>query len=107
MAVTSIFISGRGSAISSAKQGKSGYIYNLVKNKISCLGHAKVRAFHENPNRIHTEVNLLTLKALNHKMYVFCLLFKYLKSRRQRVCTQIKLLQQEQSDLGPQCLPLC
>ena len=27
-----IFISGRGSAISSAKQGKSGSIYNLVKN---------------------------------------------------------------------------
>ena len=26
------FISGRGSAISSAKQGKSGSIYNLVKN---------------------------------------------------------------------------
>ena len=31
-AVTLIFISGRGSAISSAKQGKSGSIYNLVKN---------------------------------------------------------------------------
>ena len=28
-----IFLSGRGSAISSAKQGKSGSIYNLVKNK--------------------------------------------------------------------------
>ena len=32
-AVTLIFISGRGSAISSTKQGKSGFIYNLVKNK--------------------------------------------------------------------------
>ena len=31
-AVTLIFISGHGSAISSAKQGKSGSIYNLVKN---------------------------------------------------------------------------
>ena len=31
-AATLIFISGRGSAISSAKQGKAGYIYNLVKN---------------------------------------------------------------------------
>ena len=31
-AVTLIFISGRGSAILSAKQGKSGPIYNLVKN---------------------------------------------------------------------------
>ena len=27
-----IFISGRGSAISSAKEGKSGFIYNLVKS---------------------------------------------------------------------------
>ena len=31
-AATLIFISGRGSAISSAKQTKSGSIYNLVKN---------------------------------------------------------------------------
>ena len=31
-AVTLIFISGRGSAISSAKQGQSGSIYNMVKN---------------------------------------------------------------------------
>ena len=31
-AATLIFISGRGSAISSPKQGKSGSIYNLVKN---------------------------------------------------------------------------
>ena len=31
-AVTLIFISGRDSAISSAKQGKSGSIYNLMKN---------------------------------------------------------------------------
>ena len=27
-----IFISGRGSAISSAKEGKSGFIYNLVNS---------------------------------------------------------------------------
>ena len=39
-AVTLIFISGRCSTISSAKQGKSGSIYNLV------------RAIHENLNRI-------------------------------------------------------
>ena len=32
-ATTLVFVSGHGSAISSAKQGKSGYIYNLVKNK--------------------------------------------------------------------------
>ena len=29
---TLILISGRGSAISSAKEGKSGFIYNLVKS---------------------------------------------------------------------------
>ena len=45
-AATLIFISGRGSAISSAKQGKSGFI-----ELISFLGRANVRAFHENPNR--------------------------------------------------------
>ena len=32
-AATLIFISGRGSAISYAKEGKSGPIINLVKNK--------------------------------------------------------------------------
>ena len=32
-AATLIFISGCGSAISSAKQGESGFIYNLVKGK--------------------------------------------------------------------------
>ena len=31
-ATTLIFISGRGSAISSAKEGKSGFIYNLVQS---------------------------------------------------------------------------
>ena len=31
-AATLIFISGRGSAVSSAKQGESGPIYNMVKN---------------------------------------------------------------------------
>ena len=32
-AATLIFISRRGSAISYAKEGKSGFIYNLVKSK--------------------------------------------------------------------------
>ena len=31
-AATLIFISGRGSAISFAKEGKSGFIYNLVNS---------------------------------------------------------------------------
>ena len=44
-------------------EGKSGF-----KELISFLGRANMRAFHENPNRIHTE---LTLKAHNHKIYVF------------------------------------
>ena len=46
-----MFISGRDSAISSAKEGKSCSIEELT----SCLGRANVRAFQENPNRIHTE----------------------------------------------------
>ena len=50
-AATLIFISGRGSAISSAKKGKSGFIHNLVE-LISFLGHANVRAYHENPNEL-------------------------------------------------------
>ena len=53
-AATLIFISGYGSAISSAKEGKSGFIYNLVKSKSVFLG----RSIHENPNRIHTELNI-------------------------------------------------
>ena len=59
-AATLIFIhvSGCGSAISSAKEGKSGFIYNLVKTK-SFLSRANVRAFHENPNRIHTELTFI------------------------------------------------
>ena len=58
-AATLIFIPGRGSAILSAKQGKSGSIYNLVKKLICCLGGANVRAFHENPNRAHTEITFI------------------------------------------------
>ena len=49
-----ISISGRGLAISSAKQGKSGSIYNLVN-----LGRANVCAFHENPSSIHTELTFI------------------------------------------------
>ena len=42
-AATLIFISGCGSAISFAKEGKSGLIYKLVK---SFLSRANVRVFH-------------------------------------------------------------
>ena len=55
-AATLIFISGRGSAISSAKEGKSCFIYNLVKN---VSGRANVRVFHENSNRILTELTFI------------------------------------------------
>ena len=55
-AVTLIFISGCGSAISSAKEGKSCFICNLV---ISFLSRANVHAFHENPNPIHTELTFI------------------------------------------------
>ena len=50
-AATLIFIFGRGSAISSATEGKSGFIYNL--EKINKLFEPRI---HENPNRIHTEL---------------------------------------------------
>ena len=48
-AATLIFIFGCGSAISSAKEGKSGFMYNFVKELISFLSRANERAFHENP----------------------------------------------------------
>ena len=51
-AATLIFISERGSVISSAKEGKSGFIYNFGKELISFFGRAIVRAFHESPERI-------------------------------------------------------
>ena len=44
-AATLIFISGRGSAISSDREGNSGFIYNLGKELISFLCRANVRAF--------------------------------------------------------------
>ena len=53
--LTLMFISGRGSAISSAKQGKSGSIYNLVKNKQ--VAWAAQRCVHfMKINRIHSEL---------------------------------------------------
>ena len=79
-AVTLIFISGRGSAISSAK-----LYLKFGKELISFLSRANVRAFHENPNRIHLEGH-------NHNIYVFCCPLIYLKLHRQTVWTQIRLL---------------
>ena len=58
-AVTLIFIAGRGTAISSAKQGKSGSIYNFGKALISFLGRTNVPAFHESSDRIHFELTFI------------------------------------------------
>ena len=54
-AVTLIFIFGCGSAISSAKEGISGLfiIWQRVNKRFEpCI----MRAFHENSNRIHSEL---------------------------------------------------
>ena len=53
--VTLIFISGRGWAISSAKEGKSGFGEEVT----SCLGRANVHAYHENPNRKQTKLTFI------------------------------------------------
>ena len=88
-AVTSIFISVRYLAISSAKQGKSGSIYNLVKNKYvvwaaqTCVHFMRILTVYT------LNAHLLTLKVHNYKMYVFCRPLKYLKPHRQTVWTQI------------------
>ena len=58
-----ISIPGRGSAILSVKQGKVGSIYNFGEELISCLGRAKMLAFHEHPNRIHTELTFINPKS--------------------------------------------
>ena len=62
---TLIFISWSGLAISSAKQGKSGSICNLVKNK-KVVWAAQIffvlllfLSVHENLNRIHTELTFI------------------------------------------------
>ena len=53
-AATLIFISGRGSAISPAKLGQSG-LFEVIR----CLDRAHVHVFHENPNRIQTELTCI------------------------------------------------
>ena len=70
-AATLIFMSRRDSAISSVKQGKSGFIYNLVKNKLvvwaaqTCVHFMKIQTVYT------LNSHLLILKAHNHKMYDF------------------------------------
>ena len=77
-AATLIFISGRGSAISSAKE-ESGFIYNLLKSQSAfwaaqtCVHFMKILTVYS------LNSHLLSLKAHNHKMYVFCRPLNHLK----------------------------
>ena len=61
-AVTLIFISGRGSAISSAQKGKS-----IGKELLSCFSHAKKHDFHENPDHIYTELTFINPLSVYYK----------------------------------------
>ena len=46
--------------------------YLFGKELIGCLSRAKMRAFHENPNRIHTELTFVNAESAYHKKsYVF------------------------------------
>ena len=56
-AATLIFISGRGSAISPAKAGISGF--GNLKELISFLGRANVRAFNESPDRLYSDLTCI------------------------------------------------
>ena len=78
-AATLIFISGRGSSISSAKEGKSGF---FGKALIIFLSRANVRAFHENPNHIHTEHTLMNPYSALSQNVCFCRPLNYLKPHR-------------------------
>ena len=72
-ASTLIFISGCGSAIPSAKEGKSGFIYNLLKSYSAfcaaqtCEHFTKILTVYTLNSHFFT----LKLTAHNHKMYVF------------------------------------
>ena len=67
---TLIFISGRGSGIPSAKQGKSGSIY-LVKNKQVVWASQMCVHFMKILTAYTLNSNLLALKAHIHKKYFF------------------------------------
>ena len=69
-AVTQIFISGRGSAISSAQKGNQ--VLSIGKELLSCFSHAKKRDFHENPDHIYTELTFINpLSVYYKKTYAF------------------------------------
>ena len=60
-AATLIFISGRGWAISSAKEGKSGFIYNLVNSKSAFLAAQTCMHFMKIPTVYTLNSHFLTL----------------------------------------------
>ena len=62
-----------GSAISSAKEGKSGFNKKNGKELLSVLSRANVRAFHERLDRISLTSHVLTLKARITKCRMFLL----------------------------------
>ena len=70
-AATLIFISRCGSAISSAKEGKSGSIYKLVKKLQDLLAAQTYMHFMKILTVYTLNAHVLTLKAHNHKVYVF------------------------------------
>ena len=66
-----IFMSGRGSAISSAKEGKSGFIYNLVKSKSDCWAAQTYVHFMKILTVYTLNSHFLILTAHNHKNVYF------------------------------------
>ena len=89
------------------QEGEIKFYLKFGKELISFLCCANVREFMKILTIYTLNSHLLTFKAHNHKMYVFCRPLKYLKPHRQTVSTEIRQLLEEQSDLGSQCLPLC
>ena len=71
-ASTLIFISGCGLAISSAKEGKSGFIYNLVKSWSAFWATQASVHFMKILTVYTLNSHLLTFKAHYRKMCVFC-----------------------------------
>ena len=72
-AVTLIFISGRGSALSSAQKGNQ--VLSIGKELLSCFSHANKRDFHENPDHIYTELTFINPLSVYYKKsyaYVVC-----------------------------------
>ena len=70
-AATLIFISGCGTAIPSANEGKSGFIHNLVTGLISSLSRTNVCVFHENRDRKFTELTFINPLKVHHKSRKF------------------------------------